>query len=376
MSKSFIEGVPRYFMPTSHDCFHNALASELLFMGLSPNIILADYLSFMYDRESGYIGLNYLGKPNTTVEFTEEELNTSLGFVYLLPPAHYTDTKEVRVTNQYKDRLTIRTFIEDSSEVAYTRAKELIDNKIPVAVAIDLYYMPYHKYYKANHALHYIVLTGYDEDEQTFTAFDKNPISGCDFDGKISMEEVMLARKSDNQMSNEFAGAYFRPVRNIWAEIDSSFKLKLTDEKIRNILLESYMRMKGEKKVLGMPCGLPVLDTLREDLLAKKETGLDDKSLAFFRTYYSENFKVVSRSRRRFREFLNELGDFVPADIISDISEFLNISSTSWDVCANLCIKLGITRSVKNLDPMAEQLETIKGAEQKILDKIDQYLNK
>ena len=72
MKKHFIDGVPRYFMPHVHDCFHNALAAQLLYTGYNVNLVLADYLCFMYDKENGYMGVNYLFKYFTSVQFSEK----------------------------------------------------------------------------------------------------------------------------------------------------------------------------------------------------------------------------------------------------------------------------------------------------------------
>jgi hypothetical protein len=182
VEKRSIHNVPRYFEPHIHDCFQNVLSSQLLFMGLNPKILLADYLSFLYDADNGYVGLNYLFKPNTSVEFTEEELNTSHALLYYPVPVHYTESKET-VRNRFKnDRVNVAMYMENNPENAHSRLKELIDGHLPVVAAVDLYYMKYHRAYKKDHGLHYVVITGYDEKEGVFELFDKYKLSSSDFD--------------------------------------------------------------------------------------------------------------------------------------------------------------------------------------------------
>lgn len=370
MKKHFIDGVPRYFMPYSHDCFHNALASQLLYMGCNINIVLADYLSFMYDSENGYIGLNYPVKPSTTLELKEEELNTSMEFVYLPVPEYYSSKNKVQQTAKKEERISIKMYVDTDYEEAYARAKELIDSNKPVVAAIDLYHMPYHKYYKSGHALHYVVITGYDEDKRVFSLFDKNRITASDFDGEIGMDAVRTARSSEYKLTDGLRGEYTKALMNIWAEIEVGDNFKISEERIKNVLIESCKRMNGEKTVLGNKCGLGALELFTEELRAKKQEGLDDRNSYLFRTYYNENFKLISRGRKRFKEFISELGEWIPANIIEDTSEYLEQSAVHWDVCANLCIKLGITKSMSVLDNMTRQLQIVREVEQKITENL------
>lgn len=370
MMKHFVEGVPRCSVPYSHDCLHNALASQLSYMGYNINIVQADYLSFMYSKENGCIGLNYLIDPSVVIVSNEEELNTSMEFIYLPLSKFYSSKNRVQPAVKHDEYLTIARYVNSYREEAYARTKELIDEGNPVIVAIDLYCMPYHKYCNARHALHFVVITGYDEKEGVFHVFDKNLVTASDFDGKLGIEEVMAARSSEYIVEDGKGGEYIRSLANIWVEAEAGENFKISDERLANILKESYKRMNGEKDVLGYKCGLDAIKLFRQSVTERKQESPDDRNLYLFRTYYNENFKLISRGRKRFREFIKELNGLVPADIIAATSEYLEQSAVHWDICANLCIKFGITRSVAMLDNMTKQLQLITELEQGITDNL------
>jgi hypothetical protein len=370
MMKHFVEGVPRCSVSYSHDCLHNALASLLSYMGYNINIVQADYLSFMHSRENGCIGLNYLIDPSAVIISNEEELNTSMEFIYLPLSKLYSSKNTIQPVVKHEEYLTIERYVNSDREEAYARTKELIDEGNPVIVAIDLYHMPYHKYCNARHALHFVVITGYDEEEGVFQVFDKNVVTASDFDGKLGIEEVMEARSSDYIIEDGKGGEYTRSLSNVWIEAEVGKDFKISDGRLANIFKESYKRMSGEKDVLGYKCGLAAIKLFRESISDMKQEGPDDRKLYLFRTYYNENFKLISRGRKRFREYIKELNGLVPADLIASTSEYLEQSAVHWDICANLCIKFGITRSVAMLDNMAKQLQLITEIEQGITDNL------
>ncbi|MDP4094813.1 MAG: BtrH N-terminal domain-containing protein, partial [Bacillota bacterium] len=294
MAKHFISGVPRYFEPYVCDCFQNALSAQLSHMGQNPGLVLADYLSFMYSEGEGYLGVNYLFKPNTTVEFTEEELNTSLELVYFPLPVQYGTRKG---DGNHSDRITVNMYIENDEKKAFKYVKDLIDNDIPAVAAVDLFYMPYHRAWQKEHGLHYVVITGYDEENEFFELFDKYRLSSSDFDGRLSFEQIKLARSSDNPQNNALMGDYKRPLQNIWVQAVIKDGFKPGREKLGRIISESCKRLSGERKILGLSCGIDMLDVFKRDLQERKAEGIDAQNAYMFRTYYNEALKTIARSR-------------------------------------------------------------------------------
>lgn len=374
MSEEFNNGVPRYFEPHVNDCFHNAYSAVLLHMGLNPNLILADYLSFMYDSKNDYVGVNYFYRPNTSVEFTEEELNTSLEFVYLPPTTVYSPVAEKNREVRYKDRIHINMYIDDGPDLAYQRLKELLDKGVPVVAAVDLFYMNYHRAYKKEHGLHCVVFTGYNEREGYFELFDKYRLSSSDFDGRLPISEVNQGRMSDNplplgDMSQK------RPVRNLWMEIKKDKDFKISNDKLMNILDESCKRMRGQKEVLGYKCGLDAIDIFCESLSAKKKEEFDNAKVHWYRVYLNGSLKNISRSRKRFVVFIKEISCFLPEQLVSELCVSLEDSSKHWDICSSICLKLGIRKSMEMTDDLIKQLQVIRELESGIVERLEGYLH-
>ncbi len=369
MAMKDIKNVPRFFEPYVSDCFHNALSAQLLYLGLNPNIILADYLSFLYDKETGYMGVNYLYKYNTSVEFSEKELNTSFEQAYFPVPELYESNIDQKATTA-KDQIIVKMYIENNTDGAYNRVKELIDQDIPVVAAVDLFYMRYHRAYQKEHGLHYVVITGYNEEEGWYELFDKYKLSNSDFDGKLQIDEIRMARASDNPLSNAMMGEYTRPIQNVWCEVENYKDFKVQTDRIIATLKESCSRMNSEKDVLGYQCGFEAINTLISDFDSKKSEALSETRQYMFKTYYNETFKTIARSRKRFKTFINELNELIPQNSQEEISNQLEESSKHWDICANLSLKLGITKKLALLDDIISQLNEVVINEQKVISSL------
>lgn len=370
---TLIEKVPRYFEPYVNDCFHNSYAAVLQHMGLNPGLILADYLSFLYDGKKDQIGVNYFFRTNSSVEFSEEELNTSLEFVYLPATSRYNPNAVVNPETGRRDRVTIEMHIEDDPLLAYFHLKEMIDNGIPVIAAVDLYYMSYHRAYRKEHGLHCVVITGYNEEEGYFELFDKFLLSSSDFDGRMPIRDVNMGRASENPLPCGENSK--RPIRHLWIEIKADPEFQISEDKLFHVLEESCVRMSGKTEVLGHRCGLGMLDAFRTDLLRKQEEELDERRIGWYRTYLNSSFKVIARSRKRFRAFLGEMGSMLPERLVSEISGCLEESATHWDISASIALKMGIKKSLSLTDDLLKHLGEVRRIEGRIVAVLEDHFN-
>ncbi len=356
-----IDGVPRYFVPYVNDCFQNAYGAIVAHYGLKPELILADYLSFMYDEVTGYIGLNYLHKPSRSFEFSEEQLNTSLEYVYFPAVTHYSKRDKSEVQKLTDNKVKISLYVEDNPQIAHERLIELIDMGIPVITVVDMYHMSYHSAYLKAHGAHAVVVTGYNKEEGYVEIFDKYDLSKSDFDGRMAVEDFICARNSDNDQ-----GSYTKPIRNMWMEVSKEC-FKPGYDSCKNIIAESLRRMKGEKDILGYKCGLPALDIFTRDLLFKRDTMPDDELFSLLR-YYNTAFKLISRSRTRFMVFLKEISTMVSDT--EEISDCLKDSAAKWEIVSNLFLRLALTKNKEIMNNICRQLELIKETESRAVDKL------
>jgi hypothetical protein len=366
--------VPRYFQPYVNDCFANTYGAVLAHMGLNPVMVLADYLSFMYDADTHFIGANYLYRYSPSVEFTEEELNTSLELAYFYQTCSYSQKSALQASPKANNRVEFRMFIEDDESIAHARTKELIDSGKPVIAIVDLYEMSYHRAYQKDHGLHAVVITGYDDDLCELELFDTYPLSSSDFDGRLPYSEVMAGRRSLTPLFNPIAGEYRRPIRHLWVEIKADPQLQVSEDQVYSIIRESQLRMEGSKEVLGRVCGLPKIDEFRRCLVERKDETLDEQGIFLFKNYYNSSLKMIARSRKRFKAFLEGLGELVPetAEVpVAMAAEALEESAKHWDICAYLCLKLGIKKSMSLVDDLDKHLMSILELEGRVIENLE-----
>ena len=369
MSKHSIMDVPRYFVPYTNDCFQNAYGSLISYFKLNPDLLLSDYLSFVYNPEAGFAGINYLHKEAASVEFTEEELNVSQEYIYYPSTTYFSRRGEQSSKVIANDKLKITWYIDDDQDIAYSRMKELIDNDMPVVVVVDLYYIRYHKAYQKEHGLHAIVITGYNEEENYVELFDKYKFSNCDFDGRIPADELMKARSSEN-CSNKIT----RPIRNLWMEFDGNRQFVYSEKRWRGVIEESCRRMHGEKELLGCKSGFKSIEAFRKDLLEKKNQSIDQEFNELFRNYYSAVFRSLSRGRNRFAAFLNALDSELPQELVTGVTNLLKESAKAWEINANLSIRLAITKNMNGIDNLSEQLIAICNYEGKAVEMLHKFI--
>jgi len=338
-------------------------------MGLNPEVILADYMSFMFEEDTGYIGSTYFYKHYASVEFTEEELNTSLELVYF-PATSVYDPAAAGTAQRSGDGITIRWYIHDDYEVAAERTRELIDAGKPVIAFVDMHEMNYHPFYQKDHQLHAVLLTGYDEEQRKYDLFDKYKMGNCDFDGQLSYDDIRNGRTAEVPIVNPVVGEIKRPIRNLWVEVEVSDGFALTDDKLKQILRKSRETMLGERPILGQTCGLAKIDALRQSLISKKGSELDEKTVFMLGNYYLQNFKGISRSRQRFKAFVEQIADKLPAEVSEEMIRDLEESAKLWQVCSTLALKLARSKRESILDDLDRQLQHIVEAEGRVVEQM------
>ncbi|HEX2927223.1 MAG TPA: BtrH N-terminal domain-containing protein [Ruminiclostridium sp.] len=362
ISRHSINEVPRYFVPYVNDCFQNTYGALVSYMGLKPELILADYLSFMYDPDMGHIGANFLHRQSNSFVFTEEQLNSSLEYAYFPGVSQFSNCCAAEEENLPDDKIKITLYVEDDQDIAHSRLIELIDREIPVIVVVDLYYMRYHGAYLKRHGAHAVVVTGYNQEEGYVELFDKYDLSKSNFDGRMPVEELILARKSENPL-----GSYNKPIRNLWMEVRKNSSFFYNDKRWESIITESCSRMYGQKEVLGSKCGLDMIEALRKDLLERKERMQGDELFSFL-GYYNEAFRVMSRNRIRFGVFLKEIAEKLKDNSAEEISALLKDSAKRWEIISNLVLRSALTRDKGVIDNICTQIQQIKDIESRAVE--------
>lgn len=362
MSKCSIKNVPRYFAPYTDNCFQNAYGALVSHMKLNPNLILADYLSFMYEAETGTIGTNFLRKTSRSFVYTEEQLNASLEYVYFPAVTEFSRRMEEERRELPSEQIKIALYFDHDPMIAHSRMEELIDEGIPVIVLVDMYYMRYHRAYQKEHGAHAVIITGYNQEEGYVELFDKYGLASCDFDGRFNIDELILARNSDNWL-----GTFSKPINNTWMEVTKSDQFIFNVRKVNSILSESYRRMNGEG---DGKYGLNRLNAFRRDLMVQLGNGHDDETLSRFGTYFYASFKALFRSRIRFSVFLREIAPMLHEGQIEEAAQFCEDSAKLWEICSRLALRIAATKNSLYIENLYRQLENIIDQESRVVEKL------
>jgi hypothetical protein len=104
----------------------------------------------------------------------------------------------------------------------------------------------------------------------------------------------------------------------------------------------------------------------------QKIESLDDRYHFLFRTYYNESFKFISRSRKRFSAFLIKSSSLIGNKDFIEPCELLETSAKSWEIAANLCYKLAISKRLKIIQDIGNQLTQAFNAESNIINILKQ----
>ena len=371
MKRINIEGVPRFFAPYIKDCFTNAVAAFLLYRNLNPEIVLVDYLSFMHDPETGYVGTCYLYSPFIDRELTREMLNTASW--YLNSTEYGPDSGSVPQNDLDPEKININNYLTADENKAEEELINCLDQNQPAVVAVDLFYMPYHKAYQKEHGLHYIVITGYDSEQKTFSLFDKYKLSSSDFDGELSCEIIKNARSSLNPVNNPIIGQAKRPLLNRRLDIFIGENFNVSWENTLVIIKESVQRMRGDKKVLGYTCGIPAMKDFINSLIKWKEHPWNERKVHFFRVYYNEVLKYISRNNKHFAAFLKSRESNVPYEDLNPVYSTLEKMYLGWEISSNICLKIAITKKDELIDNLTKKIEEITGYGNTLVNLLDQY---
>ena len=102
-----------------------------------------------------------------------------------------------------------------------------------------------------------------------------------------------------------------REIAKEFSDIDLIIAGDVYKRQILAIIKESIVRMKGEKKVLGLNCGINMIKKCKENIECVKNVELDENILFTFKSYYNYIFKVIARNRKRFGAFIESSNKYL-----------------------------------------------------------------
>lgn len=133
--------------------------------------------------------------------------------------------------NKYINRFYYKD--DESAEDIFKRnIKFVYENKTPIIVGTDTYFLPYSDNYKKKHAKHTLILCGFDLTRDVVYVIDW--YSPWFYKGEVDIETFLNARNSKNEKDGTFYSG--SPIENNWAYVEKIPHYsadKLFDETIR-----------------------------------------------------------------------------------------------------------------------------------------------
>lgn len=312
-------------------CYQNCQRILLQAQGLDyPELYINEALSFNYNQKN-------------------DDVYTVYGSRSLLP------SLETNVKRLYFDDK-----LEMVTEVFMQNVEYLDKNELPIIVGVDTFYLDYAINYQKNHAIHTLIMCGYDLDKSEVYVIDW--YKPWFFKGIIKLEDFLKARNSENPYDGTmFSG---EPIKNNWAfinKLEPEPVNKLFSELIKTCIKNYYEKDEHDYIKKGI-----------EAFYAVKEKLLNSDDIKIYGDFYKRLLKI-SKRYKLFREALISYRNKSESKDVDEVLEIINRQIDNWDILLMVILKgsMKLTEKIKdrvsqNFDVLINHEELLKQAIYKI----------
>ena len=262
-----------------------------------------------------------------TVPSIEIEAREKDDFRSLLPSVN-------KYTNRfyYKDE-------ESTEDILNRNIKFIYENKSPIIVGADTYFLPYSANYKKRHAKHTLILCGFDLTRNVVHVIDW--YSPWFYKGEVDIETFLQARNSKNEKDESYYSG--TPIKNNWAYIEKIPQYsadKLFDETIK--LSKKFYFNDSDKGVIAALSLLLKYISVMED-----ET---DYNRVFYYMYTLLNRKKI------FLQYIEYYSNLKQLDRNTIFITQLKKNIANWDVIVILLLKQSKRYNVKTRNHLIDKI--------------------
>lgn len=290
-------------------------------------------------------------------------INASMSLVY--QDQEVMQHKNIRdLLPEYSDCIR-RIYYDDSvksEEVFIDNVNFIINNKMPIIVGVDTYYLNYASNYKKNHAIHTLIMCGYDSLTNDVYVIDW--YAPWFFKGCVKKEDFLKARDSKNECDGTiYSGA---PIKNNWAYVEKSIPLIKIEDLLHRVLMLSskqYFSDACDNEVVG----IKALMCFKEDI-----TGID--SVNYSNIYYQ--FYTAIKRHYFFKQYLENYLDYCYDEFIFKIISLMNRSISTLEIISMLLLKQSKIFTARTSERIANNLDIVIKNETIINQLLNSYLNK
>lgn len=249
----------------------------------------------------------------------------------------------------------------DAEDIFNDNINFVLKNNMPIIVGADTYYLNYASNYMKNHAIHTLILCGYDS--VTDDVYIVDWYAPWFFKGTIKKADFLKARQS----KNEYDGSIYSgtPIRNNWAYIEKDIVVKSKKE-----LLDTVIKLSLEQ--CYNPCnsvdedfiGIEALKKLSEDM--GKDECLDYE--AIFRQFYG-----MIKRHLFLKQYLVNYNNSEKDNSITVVIESLNNTISIMNIISMLLLKQSKLSSTRNSERIIKNMSILICNEEIIKNQLCSY---
>lgn len=214
----------------------------------------------------------------------------------------------------------------------WNRNKQLLERKIPVVAAADVYHLKYTPYYHKKHSFHSLILAGYEEKSDEVSVIDW--YKPWFFKGSMALEELDKARDSENEKDGILSG---NPIEYLygWVEPEgwTADTRDLIGTALQDNLKKYYQGDKGPYLYKGYRAINEVARKLENNISL-----VSGERAKFLEDLYNKLYFVVSR-KKLFGWYLSEIHRDFPLVYIDTVKRQSDESIKVWKNVLSLLIK-------------------------------------
>ncbi len=249
----------------------------------------------------------------------------------------------------------------NKEEIFYENIKYMFTHNEPIIVGVDTYYLPYAINYMKNHAVHTLILAGYD--------LDRNEVNLIDwyepwlFKGTIDIDIFLQARNSENPYDGTvFSGV---PIQNNWAYIEK-FDQKETRKLFKEVIQYTMKQYYVDYDNVGPQALCKMYNYFKS---CKSESG------------YIGIYKDIYTGIKRHKLFLLYLSIYLTIEdikLLANAIELLKEVVKKWDIMLMLLMKQAKNPTERTKTRALNKFQEIIEDESKLytcINQINDFLN-
>ncbi|MBU5265920.1 BtrH N-terminal domain-containing protein [Virgibacillus proomii] len=265
--------------------------------------------------------------------------------------------------------VTVKTCRQENPNLLSKEICDFLKKDEPIIVYVDVFELPYNKYYKKMHGSHCVTII--DQQDKSFTIID----NVFRYTGQLSFEHLLnalnISLTENSTTSLEYT--YFSLLNAKIPKKEEMFEVVNKNNRFLrgNINKEEYERIKLDNKINEIEVGLNSINLLMESL--KKNMGIrESKEKEWYKIH--RDLSNIANLHYSYSYFLEYLAKDVP-DFEKIQKRYYNLAK-NWNMASNLALKASINFQESLLDRLIKKLTLIRQKEEDVIENSEDLYQK